>query len=142
MTLTRSIPGPDDITRTTLPNGITVLTRPNFQSQSVVLSGFLQVGALFDPDEKLGLARFTAGMLLRGTEHYTFDGLYDLLEANGARLAFSGHTHTTGLPAQRSGEIARPVVDLFGAAGARYRRNGRTGLRPPGLRRPSLRPPR
>lgn len=116
MTLTRSIPGPDDITRTTLPNGITVLTRPNFQSQSVVLSGFLQVGALFDPDEKLGLARFTAGMLLRGTEHYTFDGLYDLLEANGARLAFSGHTHTTGFSGKALAEDLPLLLRLLDEA--------------------------
>ncbi len=116
MAPTHSIPGPDDVTRVALPNGITVLTRPNFQSQSVVLSGFLQVGALFDPEEKLGLARFTAGMLLRGTEHYTFDGLYDLLEANGARLAFSGHTHTTGFSGKALAEDLPLLLGLLDEA--------------------------
>ncbi len=116
MSLSQSIPGPDDITRTTLPNGITVLARPNFQSRSVVLSGFLQAGALHDPDEKLGLARFTSGMLLRGTEHYTFDGLYDLLEANGARLAFSGHTHTTGFSGKALAEDLPLLLRLLDEA--------------------------
>ncbi len=91
-----TIPGPDDITRTTLENGITVLVRSNFASQSVVLSGFLHAGSLYDPAEKLGLAQFTASMLMRGTARHTFDGLFDLLEANGARLGYRGHTHTTG----------------------------------------------
>ncbi len=116
MSTSPAIPGPDDITRTVLPNGITVLTRPNFQSQSVVLSGFLQVGSLNDPDEKLGLAQFTAGMLLRGTEHYTFDALFDLLEANGARLGLSGHTHTTGFSGKALAEDLPLLLRLLNEA--------------------------
>ncbi|MBE3039452.1 MAG: hypothetical protein IMZ62_11655, partial [Chloroflexi bacterium] len=59
-----SLPGPDDITRDLLPNGITVLARTNFNSPSVVIGGYLPCGSLFDPDEKLGLADFTACSLL------------------------------------------------------------------------------
>jgi len=51
-----SIPGPDDITREELENGIVVLARSNFNSPSVVISGYITAGGLFDPDEKLGLA--------------------------------------------------------------------------------------
>ncbi len=111
-----SIPGPDDIFRTTLPNGITVLARPNFQSQSVVLSGYLQVGSLTDPDDKLGQALFTAGMLLRGTAQHTFDALYDLLESNGARLAFRGHTHTTGFNGRALAEDLPLLLHLLSEA--------------------------
>ena len=56
MNKVNSLPGPDDIYREVLPNGITVLSRSNFNSPSVVISGFFEAGALFDPDEKLGLA--------------------------------------------------------------------------------------
>ena len=45
-----SLPGPDDIYREVLPNGITVLTRSNFNSPSVVIAGYFEAGALFDPD--------------------------------------------------------------------------------------------
>ncbi len=87
-------PGPDDITRTVLPNGIVVLARANFNSPSVVINGYLNVGSLFDPDEKLGLADFTAASLMRGTQGHTFQQIYDALESVGANLGFGGGTHS------------------------------------------------
>jgi zinc protease len=90
-----TLPGPDDITRTVLPNGIIILARSNFNSPSVNVSGYLLVGALFDPDEKLGLADYTAEMLMRGTTEHNFQQLYDSLESSGASFGFSSGTHTT-----------------------------------------------
>ena len=58
-----SLPGPADIYREVLPNGITVLARSNFNSPSVVMAGYFEAGALFDPDEKLGLAEYTTCLL-------------------------------------------------------------------------------
>ena len=72
MSTYHSLPGPDDITRVVLPNGITVLTRSNFNSPSVFISGYLGCGGLFDPDDKLGLANFTALSLMRGTQESQF----------------------------------------------------------------------
>ena len=43
-----SLPGPETITRATLENGVVVLTRPNFASPSVVISGYLPAGALLE----------------------------------------------------------------------------------------------
>jgi predicted Zn-dependent peptidase len=40
-----SLPGPEDIYREVLPNGITVLARSNFNSPSVVISGYFDAGA-------------------------------------------------------------------------------------------------
>ena len=91
-----SLPGPDDITRRILPNGITVLTRPNFSSLSVVVNGNLSAGSIFEPDEKLGLADFTALALMRGTAQRDFQQLYEALESNGASLGIDGGTHTAG----------------------------------------------
>jgi zinc protease len=90
-----SLPGPDSITRQVLDNGITVLARPNFNSPSVVITGYLTAGNLFEPDEKLGLADFTATSLMRGTERRTFQQIYEALESAGAGLGFGGSTHTT-----------------------------------------------
>ena len=83
---TYSVPNPEDITREQLPNGIVVLSRANYNSPSVALSGYSTVGGLFDPDEKLGLASFTSAALMRGTRSRDFQGIYDALESVGARL--------------------------------------------------------
>jgi zinc protease len=91
-----SLPGPDNITRRTLPNGIIVLARPNPGSLSVVISGHLNAGAISEPDDKLGLAGFTAISLMRGTTQHSFQQIYEALESNGASLGLDGGTHTTG----------------------------------------------
>jgi zinc protease len=91
----KSIPGPHDISRTTLPNGITVLSRSNFNSPSVVISGYLSAGSLFDPLDKLGMAYFTALMLTRGTENQTFQQIFESLESAGASLGFGASVHNT-----------------------------------------------
>ena len=44
-----SLPGPDDITRTVFPNGLTLLTRTNFNSPSIVIGGYLACGSICDP---------------------------------------------------------------------------------------------
>jgi hypothetical protein len=62
-----SLPNPDNILRTELPNGIVVLARANFNSPSVFMAGYLSAGSLFEPEEKLGLADFTALAMMRGT---------------------------------------------------------------------------
>lgn len=91
-----SLPGADDILRRELPNGIVVLARANFNSPSVVLSGYLPAGGLLDPDEKLGLADFTASALMRGTAEKDFQQIYDALESLGASLGYNSGTHTAG----------------------------------------------
>ena len=76
-----SLPGPEYIHRRALSNGIVVLCRSNFNSPSVVISGYLQAGSLFDRDESLGLADFTAMALMRGTERRDFQQIFDALES-------------------------------------------------------------
>jgi zinc protease len=104
-----SLPGPDDITRAVLPNGITVLARENFNSPSVVINGSLAAGNLFDSDEKLGLAYFTSLALMRGTAKRDFQSLYDSLESAGASFGFSAGTHTCGF----SGRALAEDLDLL-----------------------------
>jgi zinc protease len=91
-----ALPGPDDIYHEVLPNGITVLTRSNFNSPSVVMSGFFDAGALFDPDEKLGLADFVTSALMRGTKQRSFDEIYNALESVGASVGFNTGVHKSG----------------------------------------------
>jgi len=91
----RSLPGPEDIFRQILPNRIVLLTRSNFNSSSVVVSGYVAAGSQLDPLDKLGLAHFTALALMRGTARSDFQSLYDRLESAGASLGFGASVHTT-----------------------------------------------
>jgi zinc protease len=90
-----SIPGPDDIHRLELPNGIIILCRSNFNSASVVVSGYINVGSEYDPLDKLGLAHFTSRCLMRGTSSSSFQEIYDRLESAGASFGFGASVHTT-----------------------------------------------
>jgi zinc protease len=109
MTDLHSLPGPDDITRVTLPNGIVILTRSNFNSPSVVIQGYLPAGGLLDPPEKLGLGDFTALALTRGTQQHSFQQIFDALESVGAGLGVDGGTHTSGF----SGRALVEDLDLL-----------------------------
>jgi zinc protease len=104
------LPGPEDIHRVVLPNGITVFARPNFNSPSVVIGGYLQTGSLFEPDDKLGLADFTALALMRGTERHGVQQIYDALESTGANLSFSAGAHTTGFTGRCLSEDLRLLL--------------------------------
>jgi zinc protease len=108
-----SLPGPQDITRQQLDNGLVVLSRANFNSPSVVISGYLSIGGLSEPDEKLGLAEFTAECLERGTQRYSFQGLYDALESAGASLGFGGGTHTTSFGGMALVEDLDLLLDIL-----------------------------
>jgi zinc protease len=111
-----SLPGTDDITRVLLPNGITLLIRTNFNSPSVVIGGFLPCGSLFDPDEKLGLADFTASALLRGSQKRSFQEIFEELESAGANLSFGAGGHTAGFNGRSLVEDLPNLFDLLADA--------------------------
>jgi len=91
----RTLPGPDDIFRKQLPNGLTLLVRENFSSPAVVITGSLDAGALDDPEGKAGLSSLTALGLMRGTTSRSFRTIFDSIESIGASLAVGAGTHTT-----------------------------------------------
>jgi zinc protease len=107
-----SIPGADDITRVELANGIVVLARENPNSKAVTFRGVLPAGGLFDPDEKLGLADFTASTLMRGTAKREFQAIYDSLESTGASFGFNSGTHTTGFGGRSLAEDLPLLLDI------------------------------
>jgi zinc protease len=109
----RSLPGPEDIHRAVLSNGITVLTRSNFSSPSVTISGYVHAGSLFDPEQKLGLADFAASALMRGTTEHSFDSLYNELESVGASLGFDSGLHTTSFHGRALAEDSSLLLHLL-----------------------------
>ncbi|MFM8321096.1 MAG: M16 family metallopeptidase [Chloroflexota bacterium] len=108
--------GPQDILRRELPNGIVVLARQAAESPSVAISGYLQAGSLYDPDEKLGLASFTAAALMRGSERRTFQETYNLLESAGASLGLGGGTHSVSFYGKSLAEDLGLVLELLADA--------------------------
>jgi zinc protease len=107
-----SIPGADDITRVVLDNGIVVLARENPNSKAVTFRGILQAGGIFDPDEKLGLADFTASTLMRGTAKREFQAIYDSLESIGASFGLNSGTHTAGFGGRSLAEDLPLILDI------------------------------
>ncbi len=112
----KSLPGPEDVSRVKLPNGIILLSRANFNSPSVVIGGYIPCGSLFDPDEKLGLADFTASSLLRGTEKRSFRKIFDDLESVGASLSFGSGAHTAGFTGRCLSEDLPLLLSLLAEA--------------------------
>ncbi len=108
-----ALPGPHDITRHELPNGIVVLVRENHASPSVVVSGLVRVGAYDEQPERAGLAAFTASALMRGSARRTSAQIYEELESVGASAGFSGGTHTTGFGAKSLAEDLPLVLDIL-----------------------------
>lgn len=109
----RTYPGPQNIHRTLLDNGIVVLVYENFAAQSVVVEGYYWAGALNEPREKAGLADFVAGMLMRGAKGRSFDEIYEALESVGASLDFSAGRHLSEFSAAGLAEDLDLLLDLL-----------------------------
>ena len=79
----------------------------------MVIGGYLPCGSLFDPDEKLGLADFTASSLLRGSKKRDFQKIFDELESIGANLSFSAGGHTAGFTGRCLAEDLPLLLDIL-----------------------------
>jgi zinc protease len=107
------LPGPDDILRETLPNGITILARENFSSPSVVVDGYVQAGNLDEPEVLTGLASFTSSMLSRGTRRRTFAEIAETVESVGASVSFGADRYITNFSAKSLVEDLDLLLDVL-----------------------------
>lgn len=108
-----SLPGPDDITRIKLKNGITFLFRPNLNSMTTSIGGYVQAGSIYDPRDKLGLADFTTSTLMRGTKNRSFQEIYDSLESIGASLGIGCGPHTAGFGGKALAEDLPTLLEML-----------------------------
>jgi zinc protease len=91
-----ALPGPDDIIRVSLPNGITILARHNPHSPAVVVRGYLRCGGMQETHENAGLSMLTASALRLGTERHRHREIDELIENIGGHLAIGpGKSRTT-----------------------------------------------
>lgn len=110
---TRTLPGPDNTLRETLPNGLTVLIRENPTSPSVVINGYVLAGAEDEPRDKAGLASLTADVMARGTYRRPFSTLYEQVESIGASFDVTGGTHLTFFGAKGLSEHLSLLLDIL-----------------------------
>ena len=103
--------GPETITRALLANGIVLLVTRTAHTGSLVIHGRLDIGSARDPQDKLGLADFTAGLLNRGTQRRTFAQLHEELESRAASMGFSSGQEGTMF---RARALAEDGAFLFG----------------------------
>lgn len=108
----KNLPGPETIQRVRLPNGITLLCYNNPHVSSVNLVGLLEGGSALDPQDKLGLGHFTAGMLTRGTSRRSFNAFHQELEERGASLSFSSGANHTSFHGKGLAEDIEILFDL------------------------------
>ena len=94
-----TLPGPDNVTRVVLDNGLIVLIRENHAAPVTVIDGFLPTGAIHDPADRTGLASFVANMLSRGSANYDFDTFNATNEGVGASMAAGAEDHNTSFGA-------------------------------------------
>ena len=108
-----SLPGSEDIHRAILSNGITILSRSNFSSPSVVVSGYFASGALFEPDDKLGLADFVCLALMRGTAKRDMQQIFDALESVGAGFGYDSGTYSSSFSGRSLAEDLPLLLDIL-----------------------------
>jgi zinc protease len=73
------------------PNGLRILLLPDHSTPTVTLSGYIQAGTEFDPDDQAGLAAFVAENLLNGTKSKDVLTIAKVLAERGASLNFEVH---------------------------------------------------
>lgn len=113
MAKTNSLPGPETITRAVLDNGLVVLVYENFAAQSVVMTGSVRVGSLYESPSQSGLAAMTASGLMRGTHTLDFDAIYDRLETIGASLNVNGGVHRSSFFGKSLAEDLPTLVETL-----------------------------
>ena len=109
----RSLPNARNITRETLANGVTVLVYENHHTQSVVLSGSLHAGSIYEAPGRGGLAALTSSALMRGTAGRDFAALHSQLEDIGADLGYSYGPHKVGFSGKALAEDLPVLIDLL-----------------------------
>ena len=97
-----------------LDNGLTVIVQENHANPTISMSGaLLSAGGVFDPQSKRGLARFTAGLLSRGTHSRSLLDIARTLEGVGASAGVSASEEYVSLQGRMLSRDAPTVLDVL-----------------------------
>jgi zinc protease len=101
------------VTRFSLDNGISVIVQENHANPTVALRASVPAGGLAEPEDRSGLAGFTASMLTRGTQQRSALGFATALEDVGAGLGASADALVTTITGHALTRDLDLVLDLF-----------------------------
>jgi zinc protease len=101
------------VTRFALDNGISVIVQENHANPTVALRASVPAGGLAEPEDRAGLAGFTAAMLTRGTQQRSALGFATALEDVGASLGASADALVTTITGHALTRDFDLVLDLF-----------------------------
>jgi zinc protease len=120
------LPFDAQVTRGTLPNGLTYYIRRNTRPEKrVSLQLAVKAGSVDEEDDQQGLAHFLEHMAFNGGRHFKPGELISTFEATGARLgphvnAYTGFDETVymfTLPTDREGVVLKGIQALSDFAG-------------------------
>ncbi|MDZ4670810.1 MAG: pitrilysin family protein [Phototrophicales bacterium] len=112
----QTLPNTKTITRDILPNGLRVLIYETPHTHSVVISGSVEAGSLFESPAKSGMVSMLASSLMRGTHKYDFNALHNTLEDMGANLGMSSGVHKIGFHGKALAEDLPVLLELLSEA--------------------------
>src|SRR5437868_8743136 len=104
--------------KTTLPNGIRVITAPMPHTRSAAVQIYLKVGARQEPDDISGISHFTEHMVFKGTTTRPHPSqISEAIEGVGGALdAATDHEHTNYralVPSQHFGTALEVLTDML-----------------------------
>lgn len=103
---------PETVTRTVLPNGLTILVKENHTNASITLRGRLRAGGLYDTDQTSGLAHLAVAALQRGTRKRTFQKLNAELDRHGLSFGIGAGMETVGISGKSLVEDFDRLLDI------------------------------
>lgn len=109
----RTLPTKETVYRGFLSDGSVLLIRPNLDSPAVVLQGLVFAGAADEPVERLGISRFLAEAMTRGTNTRTAGEIHEIADSLGASFGVSGGLHTTRFGLKCLREDAAVMIELL-----------------------------
>ncbi len=87
---------PNAITRTVLPNGLTVILKEDHSNPVVAINVWFRTGSGHEADDESGLAHFQEHMVFKGTERHGVGEIPDLVKSAGGNLnAGTSYSYTS-----------------------------------------------
>ncbi|HEY7341269.1 MAG TPA: pitrilysin family protein [Ktedonobacterales bacterium] len=100
--------------RTTLPNGLRLVTAPISHVRSVSIAFFFGVGSRYEPDEIAGVSHFIEHMVFKGSKRYPSAQLIsETIEGVGGMLNASTDRETTIYTARIASRYFEQAMDML-----------------------------
>jgi zinc protease len=100
--------------RTVLPNGVTLLTKPTRRTPAVTISLGVRAGAITDPPDLPGAAHLLSRVIDRGTATRSATDIADALDGRGISLSVGAGRTLFSLVCTCLAEDVEPVLSLLG----------------------------